>query len=124
MVILKHSSAGTQIRHEMAIETSIIEILSGNSDSVFGRWDYVSHQVVASPFKAIDYMDKIDVFGYRYIRGFETISKYLIVEIKRDSATVESIDQVMKYVDWVNHEYAHDDYSMIEAFVVAMIFQM
>lgn len=26
----------------------------------FGTWDYVSHQVAASPFKPIDYMDKND----------------------------------------------------------------
>lgn len=28
----------------------------------------------------------------------------------------------MKYVDWINQEYAHGDYSMIEAYVVAADF--
>ena len=64
-------------------------------------------------------MDKMDIFGYRYIDGYKTISKYIIVEIKKDAATPEVIDQIMKYVDWVNVEYAHGDYSMIEAYVVA-----
>lgn len=77
---------------------------------------------MASPFKPVDYMDKMDIFGYRYIEGFDTISKYIIVEIKKDSAEPEVIDQVMKYVDWVTVEYAHGDYSMIEAFVVASEF--
>lgn len=28
----------------------------------------------------------------------------------------------MKYVDWVNHEYAYGDYQMIEAYIVAKDF--
>ena len=28
----------------------------------------------------------------------------------------------MKYVGWINQEYAHGDYSMIEAFIVAYKF--
>lgn len=111
------------ICHEMAIEAALCELLSHCNHSIFGKkWDYISHQVVASPFKPVDYMDKMDIFGYRYIEGFDTISKYIIVEIKKDSAEPEVIDQVMKYVDWVTVEYAHGDYSMIEAFVVASEF--
>lgn len=41
------------------------------------------------------------------------------MEIKRDKANKDTIDQVLKYVDWVNHEYAYGDYAMIQAFVVA-----
>jgi hypothetical protein len=67
-------------------------------------------------------MDKMDIFGYRYIDGFDTISKYLVIEIKKDNADEDVIDQIMKYVDWVNQEYAHGDYSMIEAYVVAADF--
>lgn len=110
------------IRHEMAIESSLIYNLSRKNNSVngiFGEWDYISHQIIASPFKAIDYMDKMDIFGYRFIPGFKVISDYLIVEIKKDSANIEAVDQVIKYVDWVNQEYAHKDYSMINAYIVA-----
>lgn len=117
--VLKYAKKGTAIKHEMAIEASLLAILAKHKDTLFGRWDYLSHQVIASPFKAIDYMDKMDVFGYRYIDGFDTISKYLCVEIKRDKARPEDVEQVMKYVDWINNEYAYGNYEMIEAFLVA-----
>lgn len=121
--ILKCCSSEKGIRHEMAIEAALCKILSSENHPIFGEpWDYISHQVIASPFKPIDYMDKMDVFGYRYIKGYDTISKYIIVEIKKDAATPQVIDQIMKYVDWVNVEYAHGDYSMIEAYVVASDF--
>lgn len=120
--ILKYSSKDKIIRHEMAIESHIADIISQDENSIFGKWDYVSHQVIASPFKPIDYMDKMDLFGYRYISGFDTISKYLLVEIKKDEAKLDVIDQVMKYVDWINQEYAHGDYYMINAFIVAFDF--
>lgn len=110
------------LRHEMAIEAGVISDIVNDPGNIFGSWDYVSHQVIASPFKAIDYMDKMDVFGYRYIKNYDTVSKYLLIEIKKDGATIEVIDQLMKYVDWINQEYANGDYSMIEAFVVAYEF--
>ena len=77
---------------------------------------------MASPFKPIDYMDKMDIFGYRYIPGYPTISRYLVIEIKRDVAQDDVMGQIMKYVDWINSEYAHNNYSMIEAYIVAADF--
>ncbi|MGI2706613.1 hypothetical protein [Bacillus cytotoxicus] len=118
--ILKYAANKTSIRHEMAIESGIVDTIANDENSTFGQWDYISHQVIASPFKPIDYMDKMDVFGYRFINGFDTISKYLIVEIKKGKANREAVNQVMKYVDWVN--YAFGDYSMINAFLVAYEF--
>lgn len=120
--ILIHCTSNDYLRHEMAIEAGIIDIISNTVHSIFGKWDYVSHQVIASPFKPIDYMDKMDIFGYKFIPGFNTISKYLLVEIKKDKGTKDAIDQIMKYVDWINQEYASNDYSMIEAFLVAYDF--
>lgn len=117
--ILSSSANNELIRHEMAIEAALCELLVNENNSPFGKWDYVSHQVVASPFKAIDYMDKMDVFGYRYISGYKTRSKYLVIEIKKDIASIDVIEQIMKYVDWIQSEYAFGDYSMIEAYVVA-----
>lgn len=110
------------LNHEMALELGIIDILSSNSPSIFGCWDYISHQVVASPFKPIDYMDKMDIFGYKYIPGFPVISQYLVMELKKDAATNEGIEQLMKYVDWINKEYTFEDYSMITAYMVASDF--
>lgn len=110
------------LKHEMALEASLCEILLTEDRAPFGKWDYISHQVAASPFKPIDYMDKMDVFGYRYIPGYDVKSKYLIAELKKDAATTEIIEQIMKYVDWVANEYANKDYSMIEAFIIASDF--
>jgi hypothetical protein len=120
--ILLNAQKDKNIKHEMAIEAALCDVLGKDNDTLFGKWDYISHQVAASPFKPIDYMDKMDIFGYRYIDGFDTISKYLVIEIKKDNADEDVIDQIMKYVDWVNQEYAHGDYSMIEAYVVAADF--
>lgn len=115
------------LNHEMALEAGLLWYLANTPDSfasIFGGpWDYLSHQVPASPFKPIDYMDKMDVFGYSYIPGHRpTRSRYLVVELKKDVALPEDIDQTMKYVDWVTNEYAHGDYSMIQAFLVASSF--
>lgn len=110
------------LRHEMAIEASLIYQLSNNSQNaidIFGSWDYLTHQVIASPFKPVDYMDKMDVFGYKYIHNQNpTISDYLVVEIKKDEINSQDILQLMKYVDWVKNEYAYGDYSMINAFML------
>lgn len=108
-----------RIGHEMALEVGVLDYITRSKTQVFGSWDYLTHQVIASPFKPIDYMDKMDVFGYRYIPNFNAISKYLVIEIKKDVANEEVIGQVMKYVDWVNQEYSYGDYNMIEAYVVA-----
>jgi len=120
--LLLSCAEDNKIKHEMAIEAALCEILIHDNDTPFGKWDYVSHQVVASPFKAVDYMDKMDVFGYRFIQGYSTKSKYLVIEIKKDIANIDVIEQIMKYVDWIQSEYAFGDYSMIEAYVVALGF--
>lgn len=111
-----------KIGHEMAVEVGVLDYIKNQKTSAFGKWDYLSHQVIASPFKPIDYMDKMDIFGYRYIPNFSTISKYLVIEIKKGVADIHVINQVMKYVDWVNQEYSFGDYNMIEAYIVAFNF--
>lgn len=111
------------LEHEMALEAGTLYQLANNDENTinaFGEWDYISHQVIASPFKPLEYVDKMDMFGYKYISGFKgTISKYLIIELKKGPALVEDIEQVMKYVDWINQEYSFGNYSMINAFLVA-----
>ena len=54
----------------MALEAGILFQLTNKYEdtvNIFGSWDYLSHQVVASPFKPIDYMDKwifLDIHSY------------------------------------------------------------
>ncbi|MGK0554819.1 hypothetical protein [Macrococcus capreoli] len=110
-----------KLAHEMALEAHIIDLISNEYDTIFGKWDYISHQVIASPFKPIVYVDKIDIFGYKYLKPYNTISDYLMIEIKKGAAGVEVINQAMKYIDWIQKEYSHD-YSMIQAFIVAESF--
>lgn len=129
----KYNKKNGSLSSEMIVEDSLLQALWHKESSAietFGTWDYLSHQVTASPFKPVQYMDKIDVFGYRWVRGYEgrVISKYLVIEIKKDAAKIgdsnqeKSYNQLMKYVDWVCQQYAHGDYSMIEAYLVAKSF--
>lgn len=124
--ILSSCAKRDRLRHEMAIEAGLLTQLSQNDNAtktVFGNWDYLSHQVIASPFKPIDYMDKMDIFGYSYVIGFSpTKSKFLVIEIKKDAGSEDDIEQLLKYVDWVKDEYCFGDYSMINAFLVAYAF--
>ncbi len=107
---------------EMFIEATLLQTLSRKNNSVFGYWDYMTQQLIASPFKPLDYIDKIDVFGYRYsVNYHETpklITKYLVIEIKKDKINKAAVEQTMQYVDWVCREYAAGDYSKIKAFAV------
>ncbi len=111
------------IAHEMAIEAGLLHQLAENrprTTKIFGKWDYLSHQVIASPFKPIDYMDKTDIFGYAYIPGFKpTKSKFLIIELKKGKAELADLVQLMKYVDWIQSEYCFGDYAMVQAYLVA-----
>lgn len=115
------------VRHEMAIEAALVEALTQNepaTSTIFGEWSYISHQVAASPFKPVLYMDRIDVFGYRRSPPFDSITDYLVVEVKKDVAMLDDVAQLMKYVDWIAQQYAGGDYSMIHAFLVAFDFDI
>ncbi len=112
-------NSGFKVKHEMALEAAVVYDLCHDRIPNMGPWDYVSHQVVASPFKPIDYMDKIDVLAMRYLPETKIPCKYLVVELKRDRADNYTIDQVLKYVDWICAEYAYGDYDMIEASIIA-----
>jgi hypothetical protein len=121
--LLASAANGDAIRSEKAIEAAVLQYLSqgdSHAEDVFGTWDYVSHQVAASPFKPPDWMDKVDVFGAAFVRGYApSISSLLVAELKKDGAGAAFVEQVMKYVDWVKDEYAHQDYSHIRAFLLA-----
>lgn len=112
-----------KLKHEMALEAATIEALTKDKlQSILGHWDYISHQVAASPFKPVDYMDKIDVFASRYLPGTKIVCKYLVAELKKDKADISTVDQILKYVDWVCNEYAYGDYNSIDACIIAYEF--
>ncbi len=121
--VLRLNSKNNRITHEMALEAATIKSMVDGSSAVLGKWDYVSHQVVASPFKPIDYMDKIDIFAYRYISNTKIPQKYFVAELKKDLADKSTVDQVMKYVDWVSNQYAYGDYGRISACIIAYEFE-
>lgn len=111
------------VSSEAALELALIRQLWTERDqsttAVFGDWDYISHQVAASPAKSVQYMDRMDVFGYRWLDPNDRIiERYFVVELKKDTVRGEDLQQLMKYVDWVKEEYANGDYSLISAFLV------
>lgn len=110
------------IYSEMFVESSLLEQLTQGTAEAFGSWDYVSHQLIASPFKPLKYIDKIDIFGYRFSEHYngspKLITKYLLVELKKGRIDAAAVEQTMQYVDWICQEYASGDYSKIEAYVV------
>lgn len=110
-----------ELRLEMLLEAYMVNLI--NQNEFLGlKWDYVSHQVIASPFKPLSYIDKMDVFAYKYLDCSLTnrpIEKYLVLELKKGNATNETISQTMKYVDWICEEYASGDYSSIKAAIIA-----
>ena len=126
--ILEHCATGDKLGHESALEAGFIHQLATISNHpdmgpIFGSWDYISHQVVASPQKATIWMDKMDVFGFSYISGYRPAKdKFLIVELKIGDALKDDIDQLLKYVDWVQEKYAYREYCMIHAFLVTYDF--
>lgn len=114
-------TSGNAFRHEMALEAILVDIINKGGNETFGCWDFVTHQVCASPFKPVEYMDKMDIFAYKLkvIEGSSVITKYMVIELKASSADDDTVVQVSKYVDYVCKEYAFGDYSLIEAYVVA-----
>jgi hypothetical protein len=111
------------LRHEMLLEVGLLHqmtIQEPNTCALFGTWDYLAHQVPGSPFKPIKYMDRMDVFGFRMIHGFESIiDTFYVMELKKDKAEQLDILQVMKYVDWVRSEYAAGNYNLVDAYLIA-----
>ena len=117
--MLETCNIGNRVKHEMALEAKVVYDLCQGNIPEMGKWDYVSHQVVASPFKPVDYMDKIDILAMKYLSGTKIPCKFLVTELKKDGANNETINQVLKYVDWVCSEYAYGDYESIDACIIA-----
>ena len=112
---------------EMDLEAGILFQLAQEEKSAtdaFGSWDYLSHQVHASPMKAVDYMDRMDIFGYSLFPNSTIINRYCVAELKKGTVTSKDLPQLMKYVDWIKQEYAGGSYDLIRAFLVGYKFDM
>ena len=129
-LVLNRRFVNGEIDIEMAEELALLYHLKKSNDPLFGSCDYLCQQVPASPFKPVIYIDRIDLFGYSYLKeldgGFlsEKVKKeYLIVELKKGIVQdIQPVVQVMKYVDFVANEYAEGDYSRIRAILLAKEF--
>ena len=108
-----------KVSSEYYIEGMVMALLRKGNSGTLGQWDFIGRQFPASPPKPSEYVEYMDLFGYRYVPGFPgAISKYIVVELKTGTINRAHIQQTMKYVDWISREYAKGDYSMIEAYTV------
>ena len=111
-----------ELRSEMLVEAFFLQKVAKGKIPFMGSWDHLTHQLIASPFKPLKYIDKIDVFGYRFSEYYpddpKLITKFLIIELKKDKVNKSTLEQLMQYVDWICDEYASGDYSLIEAYVL------
>ncbi|MFQ6013897.1 MAG: hypothetical protein ACE5NP_00460 [Anaerolineae bacterium] len=126
-LIRKHAKRDGSVGHEALVHAWLTNALTQRQEQavrIFGNWDYVTNQYPASPQKPVQFMDRIDIFGYVEKRisqeASPTVVRYKIVEIKKGKvATEEGINQLIKYVDWVAHTRAGGDYSLVDAYFVA-----
>lgn len=120
--VLENEENKKYVISEMFIEAALLQYLQVKKQSVFGEWDYLTHQLIASPFKPLQFIDKMDVYGYRFSECYpdkpKLVSKYILVELKEGKINKAALEQTMQYVDWICKEYAAGDYSRIEAYVV------
>jgi len=129
-LLIGNINSDNSISQEMAIESHLLWQLTSKAQAttidIFGEWDYISHQVVASPQKGNIWMNKMDIFAYSYLNLPKVKEKvkerYCVIELKKDAAIIQDVDQVLKYVDWIKDEYAGNNYSSIKAFLVAYEF--
>ena len=121
-ISLEYNSDTNEINLEMLLEAGLVNriVREGFEGQ---RYDYVTHQVIASPFKPLAYIDKMDIFAYKYLEKYpdshKPIEKYMVIEVKKGKANSELLLQLMRYVDWISKEYAAGDYSLIKAVGVA-----
>jgi hypothetical protein len=115
------------VAHEALLQAWLAHALTirrPDTTAIFGVWDYVANQVYASPHKPVMYMDRIDLFGYttrRLSNAFlPTVMRYKAIELKKDLISdVNVVNQMLKYVDWIAHQRAGGDYSLVDAYLVA-----
>ena len=126
-LIRKHANRDGSVGHEALVHAWLANALSQGQEQtvkIFGNWDYVTNQYPASPQKPVQFMDRIDIFGYVEKKlsdeATPTVVRYKIIEVKKGKvAGEEGINQLIKYVDWIAHTRVGGDYSLVEAYFVA-----
>ena len=68
-LVLSRRFVNGEIDMEMAEELALLYHLKVSNDPLFGNCDYLCQQVPASPFKPVIYIDRIDLFGYSYLKS-------------------------------------------------------
>ena len=117
---VKKKKNPNMVSSETYVEGLILDYAK-RKNRLLGYWDFITRQYPASPAKPSEYVDYMDIFGYRYVEGYADegiISKYVVMELKTKDVNEDTILQIMKYVDWICKNFAHGDYSMIEAYII------
>lgn len=121
--IISHWRNGRGLGAESALEASVLmDLATPNSSSMkaFGKWDWLYRQVPASPPKPSKYASRMDILCSRaYSDAHRFPASYLVIELKKGSAELRDVDQVMRYVDWIAREYCGGNYSRVDAAIVA-----
>ena len=119
---IKYKDNFKYVESEMFIESIFMQKLIRKQITFSGSWDYITHQLIASPFKPISYVDWIDIFGYKFSSKYKykppLIMKYFLIETKKDKVNQSAVEQTMQYLDWICKEYASGNYSLIDAYVI------
>ncbi|MDQ3690057.1 MAG: hypothetical protein M3406_08500 [Chloroflexota bacterium] len=129
---------GARVRYEELLHGLLIEELGRppGTDRLLSdaaRLD-VFHELAASPPKPPQWADAIDVMGTSSFPGggssgsLPTSIHYQLLEAKRDDLAGDEsvydrrISQLMKYVDFIAHNYAGGNYAAVDAAYVAADF--
>ena len=93
-IIKEFNYEKNEINTEMLLEAWMIDFISKNGFEG-EKYDYVTHQVIASPFKPLAYIDKMDIFAYRYLEDFPDTEKERLL----DGIWFPSMTEVFQYLE-------------------------
>lgn len=111
-------SVTDEMVNEAQLEFTILSSLKPFSD--FLNDEYVlCRQVPLSPFKPSD-MDRADICLYSMTKPLRngTVPN-VIIELKRNKATIDAYNQVVRYLRWIENITVPDEFKEIRAYIIA-----